>query len=236
MSEITIPTRDGQSFQAYVAMPEVTPAPAIIMIQEIFGVNEEMRKKCDDLAAKGYIAVSPDLFWRLEPGVQLTDKTEEEWAKAFDLLGRFDIDLGVEDLRATHHVFKGHAQSTSKVGCIGYCLGGKLAYLMATRSNIDLSVGYYGVEIDKFIGEADNIKAPLMLHIAEEDKFVDKQAQAKIIEGLKDNSFATTHSYAGVDHAFSRINGEHFDAEAAALANQRTFDFISANLELQKAA
>lgn len=236
MSELTIPTKDGQSFQAYVAMPEVTPAPAIIMIQEIFGVNEEMRKKCDDLAAKGYIAVCPDLFWRLEPGVQLTDKTEEEWAKAFDLFNRFDIDLGVEDLRATHHVFKGHAQSTSKVGCIGYCLGGKLAYLMATRSNIDLAIGYYGVEIDKFIDEAQNIKAPLMLHIAEEDKFVNKEAQAKIIEGLKDNSFVTIHSYAGVNHAFSRINGEHFDADAAELANQRTFDFISDNLELQKAA
>ena len=236
MSEITIPTRDGQSFQAYVAMPKVTPAPTIIMIQEIFGVNEEMRKKCDEMAEKGYIAVCPDLFWRLEPGVQLTDKTEEEWAKAFDLFGRFDIHTGVEDLRATHHVFKGHAQSTGKVGCIGYCLGGKLAYLMATRSNVDLSVGYYGVEIDKFIGEAENIKAPLLLHIAEEDKFVDKEAQSVIVDGLEDNEFATTYSYAGADHAFCRIGGEHFDAKAADLANSRTLDFIAENLKLEKAA
>lgn len=236
MTEITIPNRDGDTFQAYVAMPKVTPAPTIIMIQEIFGVNQEMREKCDKMAEKGYIAVCPDLFWRLEPGVQLTDQTEEEWAKAFDLFGRFDIDKGIEDLRATHHVFKGHADSTGKVGCMGYCLGGKLAYLMATRSNIDLAIGYYGVEIDKFLDEADSIKSPLLLHIAEEDKFVDKEAQAKIIDGLKDNSLVTMHSYAGADHAFSRINGEHYDEQSAKLANDRSFEFIMENLKLDKAA
>ena len=236
MPEQTIPSKDGQSFNAYVAMPQTLPAPVIIVIQEIFGVNEGVRKKCDDFAAKGYIAVAPDLFWRLEPNVQLTDKTEAEWAKAFDLFQRFDVDTGVEDLRATEHTFRGHAQSNGMVGCVGYCLGGKMAYLMATRSHIDVSVGYYGVNIDALLGEATAIKKPLMLHIAEEDKFVDKDAQKKIIDGLTGNPHVTLHSYPGVNHAFTRVGGEHFDEAAATLANNRTDDFLAAHLKKAQAA
>jgi carboxymethylenebutenolidase len=236
MPEQIIPSRDGKSFSAYVAMPAVLPAPVIIMIQEIFGVNAEMRKKCDDMAAKGYIAVAPDLFWRQEPGVQLTDKTQAEWQKAFALMNGFDTDLGIEDLRATAHTFRGHAQSTGTVGCVGYCLGGKLAYLMAARTNIDLAVAYYGVGLDALLDEAKTIKKPLLMHIAEEDKFVSKDAQGKIKAGLKDNPHVTIYSYPGVNHAFSRINGDHYDEAAATLANRRTAEFLEAHLKKAKAA
>lgn len=235
MAEQIIPAKDGGSFSAYVAMPATLPAPAIIMIQEIFGVNAEMRRKCDEMAAKGYIAVAPDLFWRLEPGVQLTDKSPEEWAKAFDLMNRFDIDKGIEDLRATAHTFKGHAQSTGRVGCVGYCLGGKLAFLMATRSNIDVSVSYYGVGLDTLLGETDGIKKPLLCHIAEEDKFVPKDAQNKIKDALHPNPLVSVYSYAGVNHAFARGNGEHYDEAAATLANQRTDEFLEQALKAEKA-
>lgn len=235
MSELIIPSKDGQSFSAYVAMPAKLPAPTIIVIQEIFGVNAEIRKKCDDLAAQGFIGVAPDLFWRLEPNVQLTDKSEAEWAKAFDLFNRFDVDLGVEDLRATHHVFRGHAHSTGVVGCIGYCLGGKLAYLMAARSKVDASVSYYGVGLDALLDEAANIKKPLLMHIAEEDKFVPKDAQAKIKEALKNKAAVTIHSYPGVNHAFARTGGEHFDQEAADAANARTMAFLRSALNLEAA-
>lgn len=236
MTEITIPTKDNKHFQAYVAMPEALPAPTIIVIQEIFGVNQEMRDKCDALAAQGYIAVCPDLFWRLEPGIQLTDKTEKEWQQAFDLFNRFDVDMGIEDLRATHHTFKGHAQSTGKVGCVGYCLGGKLAYLLAARGHVDASVGYYGVGLDELLGEAGDIDHPLMLHIAEEDKFTPKDAQEKIINGVKDFSNIAAYSYPNVDHAFARGQGEHYDEAAATLANQRTMDFLNNNLKMAEAA
>lgn len=237
MSEITIPTKDGSgSFQAYLAVPEVTPAPTIVLIQEIFGVNQEMRDKCDELAKKGFMAICPDLFWRMEPGVQLTDKTDEEWAKAFEFFQNFDVDKGVEDLRATAHVMRGHAYGNGKVGCIGYCLGGKLAYLMSTRTKVDCSVGYYGVGLDELLPEAENISAPLLLHIAEEDEYVSKEAQAKIVEALKDNPHVTTHSYEGVDHAFARGNGIHYDENAATLANGRTEAFLSEHLDKAKAA
>jgi carboxymethylenebutenolidase len=235
MSDIIIPAKDGGSFAAYVAMPKVLPAPCVIMIQEIFGINAEMRNKCDAMAKQGFIAVAPDLFWRLEPNVQLTDKTEAEWAKAFDLFNRFDVEKGVEDLRSTAHTFKGHAECSGKVGAVGYCLGGKLAYLMATRSSIDASVSYYGVGLDALLSESARITRPLMLHIAEEDKYVSKDAQVKIKDALKNHPYVTLHSYAGVNHAFSRTGGEHFNATAAALASQRTLEFLVHNLDLTTA-
>ena len=226
MSEIIIPSKDGGAFTAYVAMPEILPAPVVILIQEIFGVNAEMRAKCDALAKDGFIAVCPDLFWRMEPGVQLTDKTEAEWAKAFDFFNRFDVNLGIDDLRATYHTFRGHAESTAKVGCVGYCLGGKLAYLMAARTHIDASVSYYGVGIDQLLEEASSIKKPLLMHIAEGDKFVTPAAQEKIKAGLAQNANVTIHSYPRVNHAFARGGGEHYDEAAAAKADARTLDFL----------
>ncbi|MDB5492628.1 MAG: Dienelactone hydrolase family [Micavibrio sp.] len=236
MTEMIIPSKDGKSFTAYVAMPAVLPAPTIIMIQEIFGVNAEMRKKCDAMAAKGYIAVAPDLFWRLEPGVQLTDKTKEEWTKAFALYNAFDVETGIDDLRATAHTFRGHAESTGQVGCVGFCLGGKLAYMMSTHTNIDVSVSYYGAGIDAMLDEVKSIKTPLLMHLAEEDKFISKDAQAKIKEGLAGNPNVTLYSYPGVDHAFTRINGEHYDEAATKLAHQRTDDFLKHHLKQAKAA
>lgn len=230
MTEIIVPSHDGGSFAAYLAVPEKTPAPAIVVIQEIFGVNAEMREKCDELARQGFLAICPDIFWRMEPGVQLTDKTEAEWQKAFDFYKRFDVEKGIADLRAAAHTVRGHAHSTGRAGCVGYCLGGKLAFLMAARTKIDCAVGYYGVEIDSFLAEAGNIRVPLMLHIAEKDKFVSPEAQQKIKAGLKDNKLVTIHSYPGVDHAFARGHGQNYNEDAAVRAHERTIAFFRAHL------
>lgn len=230
MTYITIPAKDGGDFKAYIAMPETLPAPAVIVIQEIFGINHVMREKCDWLASQGYIAVCPDLFWRIEPGIELTDKTEAEWARAFELFQTFDVDKGIEDLRAAKHTMHGHADCTGKVGCLGYCLGGKLAYLMAARSNIDASVGYYGVGIQDMLDEAAGIEKPLMLHIAEKDEYVDSPAQEKIKSNLNGNSHIIIHSYPEMNHAFSRPGGAHYNEAAAKLADTRTLDFLKDNL------
>lgn len=231
MPDANIQAADGSGeFSAYIARPSYEPAPALILIQEIFGVNQEMRQKCDEFAAQGYFTICPDLFWRLEPGVQLTDKSEEEWQKAFDLMGRFDADKGIEDLSSTIAWARDQEETTQKVGAIGYCLGGKLAYLVAARTNIDASVGYYGVEIDKMLDEAKNIEAPLMLHIAEEDEFVSKQAQEKMKEGLGNHPRVTLHSYPGVGHAFARGGGQNYDDYAATTANERTRAFLQEHL------
>ena len=230
MSEITIPAKDDGSFKAYIAMPEVTPAPCVIVIQEIFGLNQGIRGKCDWLASQGFIACAPDLFWRIEPDIELSDQVPEELERAFQLFGEFNIDKGLEDISAAKHTLKGHAQSTGKVGCLGYCLGGKLAYLTACRSDIDASIGYYGVGIEELLADANNIQNPLLLHTAEEDEFVPKPAQEKIYSGLGGNDKITLHSYAGADHAFSRIGGDNYNAEAATFADNRSIDFLKTTL------
>ena len=230
MSErLSISTPDG-AFSAYVARPAAARAPAVIAIQEIFGVNRVMREVCDRLAAAGYLAVCPDLFWRLEPDVDITDQSKAEWDKAFDLMNRFDVDQGVEDIRGAIDQVRSSAGCDGKVGAVGYCLGGRLAYLTATRTDSDASVGYYGVGIEGYLGEAERLAHPLMLHIAEEDGFVPKEAQALIEGALKDHPQVSLHTYPGCDHAFARPGGAHYDAKAAAQADGRTLAFFKQNL------
>jgi carboxymethylenebutenolidase len=227
--DIAIKTPDG-SFGAYLAVPSAGSGPGIVVIQEIFGVNGFVRAVADGLAARGYFALAPDLFWRLEPNVQLTDKSEADWKRAFDLMNRFDAESGVKDIQATITFLRSHTGCTGKVGAVGYCLGGLLAYLTAARTDADASVGYYGVNIQEMLGEAQNIKKPLMLHVAGKDQFVPPAAQTKIIEGLKDNPQVTIHVYPEMDHAFARDGGDHYDRANAELANGRTSTFFRQHL------
>jgi carboxymethylenebutenolidase len=215
--------------QGYLARPEAGSGPGIVVIQEIFGVNAVMRGIADGLAAQGYVALAPDLFWRLEPGVDITDKSDAEWKKALDLMQRFDVDAGIADIQAGISLLRA-MPGLGKIGAVGYCLGGLLAYLTATRTDIDATVGYYGVNVPAFLGEAGKIRKPLLLHIAAEDGFVPPPAQAQMIAGLKDNPNVTLHRYEGVDHAFARPGGKHFNRDAADLANSRTAEFFRRHL------
>ena len=227
--DITITGPDG-SFAGYLSTPSAGTGPGVVVIQEIFGVNAVMRGVADALAARGYLALCPDLFWRLQPGVQLTDKTRAEWDQAFALMNRFDPDAGVRDIQATITQLRGTQGCTGKVGAVGYCLGGLLAYLTAARTDSDASVGYYGVNIQTKLDEAKTIKKPLMLHIAAKDQFVPPEAQKQIVEGLKSNPLVTLHTYPEMDHAFAREGGEHYDKACADLANGRTATFFRQHL------
>lgn len=222
---LTIQGKDG-SFSAYAAGPR--GGPAILVIQEIFGVNQVMRDTCDWLAGEGYYAVCPDLFWRIEPGIDITDQTDAEWAKAFELFKAFNVDKGLEDIASTIAAIR--AGGSRKVGAVGYCLGGLLAYLTACRTDADAAVGYYGVGVDNYLGEASKIAKPLMLHIAEEDGFVNKESQAKVKAALT-SPLVTIFSYPGRDHAFARKGGKHYDAGDAETANKRTLAHFAANLK-----
>lgn len=228
-TEIAIETPDGP-FMGYLATPASGSGPGVVVAQEIFGVNQVMRDICDGLAAQGYLALCPDLFWRQEPGIQLSDQTDAEWKRAFELFQGFDLDDGVADLKASVESLRGTQGCSGRVGGVGYCLGGLLAYLMATRTSVDCSVGYYGVNIVEHLDEAGDIAKPLMLHVASEDEFVPKEAQAKVGEGLAANPYVTIRTYQGMDHAFARPGGAHYDRAAAELANTRTDDFLAANL------
>ena len=229
MPDITIDGPDG-SFGAYLAVPASTPAAGLVVAQEIFGVNQVMRDICDWLAGEGYAACCPDIFWRIEPGIQITDQTEAEWQRAFELFGLFDVDKGVEDLKTTLAHLRGRPECSGKVGSIGYCLGGKLAFLMATRTDADCNVSYYGVGLDELLGEAGNISKPLLMHVASQDQFVPPEAQDKIKAGLADHSQVALHVYERQDHAFARVGGEHYDAAAAELANGRSLAHLQASL------
>lgn len=223
---VTIQGKDG-SFSAYVADGKTRDGPAIVVIQEIFGVNRVMRDIADSLAEEGYTAVVPDLFWRIEPGIDITDQTDAEWEKAFSYFKAFNVDKGVEDIAAT--IAWVRAQGHRKVGAEGYCLGGLLAYLTGTRTDIDATVGYYGVGIDNYLGEAAKAKKPVLLHIAEEDGFVSKDSQAKMKAGLTNPNYQL-YSYPGRDHAFARDGGKHYHRGDANKANDRTMDFFGKHL------
>ncbi len=226
MSEtLTITTPDGD-FSAYVARPQAASAPAIVVIQEIFGVNKVMRDIADGLAAQGYIAIVPDLFWRIEPGIDITDQSEAEWKRAFELFNAFDVDAGVSDIGATIAAARKLEGANGKVGAVGYCLGGLLAFLTATRTDVDASVSYYGVGLEKHVGEAEKLNKPLLLHIAEKDQFVPPEAQQVILGALKDHPQIELHTYADRDHAFAREGGAHYDAADAAKANGRSLTFF----------
>lgn len=235
MPNLTIPTKDGKSFNSYISFPknlgEGEAAPCVIMIQEIFGVNKVMRDKCDWLSDHGFIACAPDLFHQFEAGIELNDQIPDELQRAFDYFGKFDIDQGIKDIKATQHVLRAHAQSNGKVGAVGYCLGGKLAYLTSCHSDIDCSIGYYGVGIEGILAQANTISSPLMLHIAQKDGFVPPEAQKQIHNALQDNPNTTLHSYADVDHAFAREGGDHYDEKASDLANERTLSFLTQHLK-----
>lgn len=226
---VTISTPDG-AFSAYVARPAATKAPAVVVIQEIFGVNAVMRGIADDLALAGYLAVCPDLFWRIQPGIDITDRSEAEMKRAFELYAAFDVDAGMGDIAATIDHVRALDACSGKVGAVGFCLGGLLAFLTATRTGADASVAYYGVGIDRYVGEAGKIARPVMLHIAEEDQFVPKDAQASLRAALAGNPLVQIHTYPGRDHAFARKGGEHYDAADAGLAEQRTLAFFRENL------
>ncbi|GAA3694616.1 dienelactone hydrolase family protein [Sphingomonas cynarae] len=226
---ITIDTDDG-SFGAYRADPAGTPRGAIVVIQEIFGINAGIRRQCDLFAEAGYLAIAPDLFWQFAAGVELDPDVKPEFERALQLMGQLDQDAAIGDLEATIRTARGMLPKDGKVGAVGFCLGGRLAFMVATRTDVDASVGYYGVGIDGLLGEKHGIARPLMLHIPVEDHFVDHDAQARIHAGLDDHPKVTLHDYPGEDHGFAAAIGSRRSEEAATLAEGRTAAFFAAHL------
>lgn len=218
----------NNSFDAYVARPQDKPRAAIVVIQEIFGINAGIRRKCDKLAEEGYLAVAPDLFWQFEDGIELDPDIEGEMQKALDLFGKFDQDQGVRDIEAA--IKWARSQGCSKVGAVGYCLGGRLAYMTAARTDSDATVGYYAVGVDNLLREKHAIANPLMLHIPTEDGFVDKETQKAMHKGLDDHPKVTLHDYEGLDHGFATEFGKRRSEDAADLADSRTAAFFAEHL------
>ena len=230
---VSIDGPDGK-FDAYLAVPSQLPAPGLMLMQYICGVNNVMRRLADEFAGHGYLVACPDLFWRQEPGVQLIQDPSKpdpaEQQRALELNAGFDDAAATADLKATLRYLRGRPDCTGRVGALGYCLGGRLAFLTTARSDADCSVGYYGVNIDGYLGEAGAISRPLMLHIAGADELCSREAHDSIVDTLAPIDCVTLHEYEGAGHAFALKGGHNYRADAAALANERSLAFLRQNL------
>jgi len=226
---IEIEATDGSgSFRGYLALPGSGSGPGLVIAQEIFGINQTMREVADYYAEEGYVALVPDLFWRQQPGVEL-GYSPEDWQKAFGYYKGFDEAKGVQDLQAAIGALRPMVEASGgKVGVLGFCLGGKLAYLAACRTDADVAVGYYGVGIDAALDEAVRITRPLVLHVAELDKFCPPEARDRIVQTLRGRPNVTLHVYPGVDHAFARNGGEHYHRPSALMAHERSIAALKA--------
>jgi carboxymethylenebutenolidase len=230
MDQITVKGQGG-TFAAYIARPKTSPAPAVVVLQELFGVNADIRKHCDELAEQGYLAVAPDLYWRQEPGVDLHVTSQADWDHGLRLYQAYDRDAGVKDIEGTIDAVCNLPECNGKVALRGYCLGALMVFLTAARNDgIDAAVWYHGGDTEKYLGEVDGLLAPILMHLAEEDEFISKAAQAEIKAALAKKPNATVYSYPGQSHAFSRHNGKHYNAAAAHLANGRTSEFLNRQL------
>jgi len=228
--QIQVQTTDG-SFACHVARPATPgPHPVVVIIQEIFGVNEGIRSIAAGYAERGYIAVCPDLFWRTEPNVFLSEAVEGDWEKAFALYNTYDRDKGVQDIALVIRQARTLQDANGKVGVTGYCLGGLMTFLAAARTDGDAFAAYYGGGTDAYLDEVANIRAPLLYHLAEEDEYIGKDAQARIRAAFAGKDNIELYTYPGCNHAFARPGGNHHDAAAAQLANQRTDAFFARTL------
>src|ERR1700691_2776005 len=229
--KITINGHDG-AFGAYIARPAGFPAPAFIVLQELCGVNTDIRKHCDELAEQRFIAVAPDLFWRQEPGVDLNVTSEADWQHGLRLYSAYDRDAGVKDIKATIDAVRNLPECNGKVALLGYCLGALMVFMTAVRNDgIDAAVWYHGADTEKYLGEVDGLHAPLLMHLAEEDEFISKAAQTEIKGALAKKQNGAVYSSRGQSHAFPRHNGKHYNAAAAHLANGRTSEFLHQQLQ-----
>ncbi len=231
MPTIQIAAADGAgSFDAFLAEPKAKPAGAVVLIQEIFGVNQSMKDTAAQVADLGFLVVVPDLFWRIERNVNLTDKSQAEWDKAFALMNAFDFAKGIDDLKSTLAAARKLPGTNGRAGTMGYCLGGRLAFMMAEQSDADVNISYYGVGLDGLLADLPKVAKPLIVHIAEKDAYFPAEARAKLLAAAPSNANIHCHVYPDADHAFARVGGIHWHGRSAWIANGRSAEALAAAL------
>jgi carboxymethylenebutenolidase len=218
---IDIAARDGGTFKGYLAVPPSGSGPGILLLQEIFGVNKSMRETADYYAEEGYVVLAPGLFWRMEPGVDL-GYSEADFNKAFGYYQRFDANQSIKDADDALKVLRARPECKGKVGALGFCLGGKLAYLVAARTDVDCAVSYYGVGIEADLAEAGSVKGPMVFHFAELDKYAPAEAREQIKSAFKGRPDVEFYLYPGCDHAFAAPERTSFNKPATLMAHSRS--------------
>ena len=224
-SDVSISLGGGE-MAAHLAMPDGQARGSVIAIMEIWGVNDTMKALAAEFAEAGFVCLVPDLFWRLEPGVQLSDRNPDDVQKAFDLYYHFDYDAGVADLDEASRFLRAIPEGNGKVAAVGYCLGGKMCFLMCCRTEIDCAVAYYGTYIEHSIKEVGNLSRPFMLHQSLKDRWVQPEVNAFIERKLSPNPNVVIHKYPDAGHAFARKGSETYRESDSALAFERTCEFL----------
>ncbi|WP_017183321.1 dienelactone hydrolase family protein [Sphingobium xenophagum] len=229
--QVTLNSPTGGNFGAYLATPEAPNGCGVVVLQEIFGINANLRATADHWASQGYFAIVPDLFWRQQPGVELDPASEADRARATELMQGLDQPLAVKDALLAADYLRKLPEVTGDIAAIGYCLGGKLAYLLSMQAGIDAAISYYGVAIQSALGDMPDVKAALLLHLAEQDHLCPPEAQAAIEQAAAGNADrVSVLRHPGVGHAFARIGGATFNPDAAGRANAATLALLDRKL------
>jgi carboxymethylenebutenolidase len=228
-----VQAQDGGSFEAFCAVPESGNGPGVLVFQEIFGINDNIRGLCERLADAGFVALAPDMFWRIEPRFERKD--ESGFADAIAMVQKFDQATAVPDITSTFAHLLRMPECNGKVGGVGFCLGGTLTYLMAATARADgrgpdAAVSYYGSGIHDMLDLAGDIECPIMFHYGDRDQFIPREQVDAVEAALGDRPNVTFHHY-DAGHAFSHWDAPSmYDAAASDQAWERTTAFFAAHL------
>ncbi len=226
---ITISSHDGRKFSGYMAAPPSGSGPGLLVLQEIFGVNEHIRSVADRWAEEGYVAIAPDIFWRVEPGLEL-EYNAEGMARGRSARQKLDLELTMRDIASTLATLRARPECSGKVGVVGYCFGGLLAFLTAARTDVAAAICYYGGGIDAQIAEAESIKCPIMFHWGEKDGAITPAARQTIRTALAARDDAEFYTYRDAQHGFNCDRRESFHPFAAQLARSRSVGLLRRTL------
>jgi carboxymethylenebutenolidase len=219
----------NDTFGGYLALPKGGKGPAVIIIQEIFGVNSHIRSVADQYAQDGYIALAPDVFWRVQPRVELTYEGADR-AKGIELMQKLDANEAADDIGAAAAALRAMPEVTGKIAAIGFCFGGRLAYMAAARGSVDAAVAYYGGGIQNQLDHADSIKVPMQFHYGELDAHIPVSAVGEVRSRFAGRNDAEVHVYPNADHGFNCGDRASYNARASALAHGRTLTFLGEHL------
>jgi carboxymethylenebutenolidase len=228
-SSISITSHDGQQFDAYLSLPPAGHGPGLVIIQEIWGVNEHIKAVADQYALDGYVVLAPDVFWRQEANVDLK-YNDTDTPKAFQLMTNLDEANAVADLVSTANALRARPEVSGKLGSIGFCMGGRLSYQLAASGAVDAAVCYYGGGIQNHLDKAPDVKCPILFHYAALDGYIPASAVADVKQAFAGRVNAQFHVYEGVDHGFNCWGRPMYQQRAAALARGRTLVWLSEQL------
>lgn len=225
---IDIEAADG-TFGAYLAIPHTGKGPGIVLLQEIFGVNEHIRTVAEQYANDGYVVLVPDLFWRIEKRIEL-GYDDAGWKRAAELMKATDVAKAQADIALTVAALKAQPALDGKLAVIGYCFGGMLAYNTAANGLVDAAIAYYGGGIQNQLQRADDINVPLLMHFGAADSHIPLDAVQKIAERFEDNDDVEVHVYAGAEHGFNCSHRASYHQRASVEAHGNSLTFLSDHL------